>query len=95
MIIVMIRWTGLAPSESEFFFAGSLKSFFLKVTEILGLDKKKRDDGILIGVAMKASLDWILEQPRSVLLTPIKIFVPGYVVVVCVYSLPGTKRYNW
>jgi len=31
---------------------------------ILGLDKKKRDDGILIGVAMKASLDWILEQPR-------------------------------
>ena len=37
---------------------------------------------ILIGVAMKASLDWILEQPRCVLLTPITTFVLVYVLYV-------------
>ena len=29
VIIVMIRWTGLAPREFEFLFAGSLTSTFL------------------------------------------------------------------
>ena len=32
LIIVMIRWTGLAPSEFEFPFPGSLTSAFLAVT---------------------------------------------------------------
>jgi len=35
-IIVMIKWTGLAPWEFEFPFPGSLTSTFLRVPEVDG-----------------------------------------------------------
>ena len=41
LIVVMIRWTGLAPWECEFPFPGSLVSTFLGPTlDVMGADQK-------------------------------------------------------
>ena len=53
-IIVMIRWTGLAPWEFEFPFPGSLTSTFL-VLFLLDLDKTVEETGARVDAQVSYS----------------------------------------
>jgi len=59
LIIVMIRWTGLAPWEFEFFFPGSVTSTFLA-----GAGGQGRAGAVERGGGLRLWRHWRRGQPR-------------------------------